>query len=314
MIIASILNYAGLIIGTLSIAATIYFAVRYAERKEPHVHALTVQKVGISPDAPQDIQIHYRGTKVDRISSTTLWFWNAGKKPIRETDIIASQPLVVHLTDPSGALEILDVNVRKVSRPAINFSAHKTAPSTIQLTFDFLDQRDGACVEIQHTGPRQTGTTVSGVILGAPRGVRVTESRGLRSLFLLPLALSGRRGSRRSSRLALLVASTVLVVFFVGMAVLAFQVRNDIETAAPQVREALRPHLSGNALDAAVRAVEANAKFKTANRVGAYFMIAVLLLNALAGLLMFWKSGYPFPASLLPDDPASQSGSADTVS
>jgi ABC-type transporter Mla subunit MlaD len=88
------LNNVGVVLGVLGILFTVLFAIRYARRKDPRMYALTEQKVAISPDDPADIEIRYGGVNVDRISSTLLWFWNAGKEPIRGTDIPPAQPLV----------------------------------------------------------------------------------------------------------------------------------------------------------------------------------------------------------------------------
>jgi hypothetical protein len=172
-----LLNYIGLILGILSILVTVYFAIRYSERKEPRFISLNERKIAVSDDAPEEIQISYKGEKVDQVTSTNVWFWNEGKRPIKLEDIANDQPLLVKLADPNKAIEILDVSVRKSSRDAINFKAKKEDASTVRLEFEFLDYRDGAVVEVQHTGTRGTSVNVSGVILGAPKGIRGASRR-----------------------------------------------------------------------------------------------------------------------------------------
>ena len=42
-------------------------------------------KTSIFPDGAE---VRYRGTPVPRITSGTVWIWNAGKKTVRGTDIV----------------------------------------------------------------------------------------------------------------------------------------------------------------------------------------------------------------------------------
>ena len=191
------LNYLGLLLGILSIIATVYFAIRYAERKDPCLQVITDQKIWVDKEALRNIQIKYGDTLVNRVSMTTVWFWNHGKKPIRRDDVPLKQPLIIELDDSNSPVTILDVSVQKVSREAIDFSATKFSDSEVRIEFMFLDRGDGARVEVQHTGSRLTQARIRGVILGAPRGVRLVESSPVRLLLLdrgrLPVVTALRR-------------------------------------------------------------------------------------------------------------------------
>ena len=107
------------LLGLLSIAATAYFALRYSERKAPRMQSMTENKIAVSQDAAQDIEVRYKDVKVDRVTTTLVWLWNDGRKPILRADLLPNQPLVVELADPAGQLVVLDVAVRSVSRPGI---------------------------------------------------------------------------------------------------------------------------------------------------------------------------------------------------
>src|SRR5213594_2522854 len=162
----------GVAIGLIGIMVTVIVAVRSAEKKKPTYAGATYLKIATSADAPEDIQIAFKGAPVHRVTSTFIWFWNAGRRPIKSEDIPATQPLVLSIRDEAAQATILDFAIRKVSRPAINFEVAKLNDASLRLTFDFLDFHDGAVVEVQHVGGPLSIPEITGVVLGAPAGLR----------------------------------------------------------------------------------------------------------------------------------------------
>lgn len=293
----SLFNYAGLVLGAFSILATIYFALKYAERKEPRFYSVNESKIRISEDADEHIQITYKTQRVTRVSSTLIWFWNAGKRPIRREDVPTGQSLLVRLSEPDTDIEILDVAIRKASRDAINFAAAKYDSSNVKLDFDFLDFNDGAAIEIQHTGSRSTNVTVSGVILGASKGIRMVSRASL--MPWLPVRF---RRSRRS-KVVRAIATAMLLAVFGGPALFVLRVTpGEITTSRDLVRAALEDHLTGDSVASVIQSVEASAKYRTLNKFGPYFFAALFTLNLLWGLAVLWRSPVAFPSVLLIDD------------
>ena len=66
---------------------------------------------------PAEVEVRYRGAQVPRLISSTVWIWNAGKKTVRGTDIVAHDPLRLRF---SG--EVLDVRIRRSSILGIRLS------------------------------------------------------------------------------------------------------------------------------------------------------------------------------------------------
>jgi len=297
-----IINYAGLLLGILSILATIYFALKYAERKEPRFYSLNESKIAISKDTPADIQIMYKGQKVMRVSSTLIWFWNAGKRPINKEDIPAGQPLLVNLSEPERNIEILDVAIRKTSREAINFRVTKCDTSTVELNFDFLDHNDGAAIEIQHTGTLEATVTISGIILGASKGIEMMSKRS--SLSDLVPGRHYYSQARRPSKIFRLFFTFIIIAILGGVSLFVLNVgKDDITTSRKLLRTALEKYLSGESVDSAIQAVVTSAKYQTINKVAPYIFVGFLILGFIAFLILYWRSPVAFPNALLIDEP-----------
>ncbi|HEV7377866.1 MAG TPA: hypothetical protein VGN95_24495, partial [Pyrinomonadaceae bacterium] len=300
------------LLGILSILATIYFAVRYAERKEPRFFSLNERKIAISEDAPEDIQITYKGEKVTRVTSTLVWFWNNGKRPIKNDDLPTEQSLLIKLSDPDNKLEILDVSVRKISRESINFQATKKDSSTVGISFDFLDNNDGAAIEIQHTGARSTIVEISGVILGAAKGVRRMTRRTLLSSPLLPIRHNYVRRSRPSKILRFII-TLILVFVFGGLSLFFLRLgEGEITTSRELLHPALENHLPNDAIDPIIQRIEETAKYKTRNKVMPYLFGGSFILYLLISLIILWRSPVAFPNALLIDDTGKKDSETDT--
>ncbi len=41
---------------------------------------------------PVEVEVRYRGTSVPKLTSSTIWIWNAGKKTVRGSDVVAHDP------------------------------------------------------------------------------------------------------------------------------------------------------------------------------------------------------------------------------
>ena len=159
---------AGIVVST-AIAVFFFFLGRKEPRPVYYVSGITV--VRAQPE--QKIEVRFRGTDVPVVTRTVIAFWNAGRQPIRRTDIVDRHPLTVVL--PDGA-EVLQAQIIAMTRPDIDFLVawgepipmpDDTADIKTHLIFSFLNHCDGATVEILHTGDNPYDVTVEGAIVGA---------------------------------------------------------------------------------------------------------------------------------------------------
>ncbi len=286
-----VLNYAGIVVGIISVATTIIVAMRYARISDPRFDSLTELKVGAGDDLPDEVAVYFEDNRVPRVSSTLLWFWNSGNRAIRRQDLVPEKPLTMTLVDAEGEAEILDVSLRKATS-GINFKAAKVDASAISIDFEYLGHNEGAVVEILHTASSGVRVKPSGVILDTAKGIRPTSKRGrFADVLTRERVIRGLRSQ--------LVATALLTVFSLAMLFGAYRAMTEINTNEQILHELLRPHMSTTEnLEAAVQAiVEARlGKYELPMAAVAFPLIFALLFFCLYSV---WKAGYSCPASLV---------------
>ena len=158
-------GWVGTIIGTAGAALAAFL---YWRSRIPGIIAFQSKDVSMIGDGdavfPADVTIQYQGTPVPRITSSTVWMWNAGKKTVRGSDIVAHDPLRLRYS-----AEVLTVSTRKVSRESVRITADTSEDRRIvSCGFEFLDPGDGGVLEVLHTGSNEA-PECTGTIIGLPK-------------------------------------------------------------------------------------------------------------------------------------------------
>jgi hypothetical protein len=177
MNIADILN---LLFGVAGLLGTIFGFYSYykgREQQKPRCHYTTHRDIlKLSVEGASNIRIYYKDQEVHRVFTTYIWIWNAGKRPIKDSDIPTQSPIILTLADKFFPLKLLDFRVIKQSRDAINFQVLRNDDASLKILFSFFDQNDGAVIEIQHTGSLKTEVIIEGIILGVVEGFKITSN------------------------------------------------------------------------------------------------------------------------------------------
>jgi hypothetical protein len=177
----------GIVIGTI-VALVIYRASVVGAR--PVYHRRSFRVIGFNKDEfMQNVEILYRDKHVDRLTRTTVIFWNAGKKIIYGSDIVADDAVRCELSPDARALE---VRVIKHTRDANKFTAviDDNSQNRVILSFDYLDPQDGAVLELLHTDSVRD-PAVKGTIRGVPKGFLIGD-QPLMLLFRVVSAIPGQ--------------------------------------------------------------------------------------------------------------------------
>lgn len=128
--------------------------------------------LGSASDAlPTGIVVQYEGISVPRLTKSVIIIWNNGENTVSGADIVDKDPLRFNVGADG---RILSTSVLKVNREVNEFrvvTAPGEATSEAVFTFDFLDAKDGAVVEILHTSTNRK-PSAKGTLRGLPRGVR----------------------------------------------------------------------------------------------------------------------------------------------
>ncbi|RAU46622.1 MULTISPECIES: hypothetical protein [unclassified Pseudomonas] len=120
-----------------------------------------------SDKLPPAIAVQYNGISIPRLTKTVIIIWNDGENTISRSDIVNKDPLRLQVGKDG---HILSASILKTSRDVIDFKLDDAeSPNEALLTFDFLDAKDGAVIEVLHTSterkPRLLGT-----LKGLPQG------------------------------------------------------------------------------------------------------------------------------------------------
>lgn len=121
---------------------------------------------------PQKIKIFFDDKVVERLTSTQIWIWNNGNETIEGTKIVVDDP-IRYIFD--NETKILSVKIITKTREVNKVKITSFVDNEIRLDFDFLDPKDGAKIEILHTGKKQN-PKMAGTIKGMPKGIKFYSS------------------------------------------------------------------------------------------------------------------------------------------
>ncbi|MBN2186553.1 MAG: hypothetical protein JW732_03780 [Dehalococcoidia bacterium] len=137
--------------------------------KRPIYYYKTEEIISETGEFANDIQIHFKQEKVARVSITRIGLANVGKEPIDQTDI-KNTDHKLKVTFGNGVRILQEPRILKKSRKDIDFQV-AGGDKELTLSFYLLDYRDGAVVEVVHTGNKNTKVDIGGAIIGVPKGI-----------------------------------------------------------------------------------------------------------------------------------------------
>lgn len=171
-------------VGIAGIVCTIYYA-----RKSRKVKLLAYQTsspvalaTAFSPEDDYKLAVTYKrkGFKEERFESIFtrfLRFANVGREPIRREDITRLNPIRIKIEE----VRTLDISIARVTRPVNNVAIANRSLSdnsaSADITFDYLDYRDGGLIKILTVGGGGT-VTILGDIIGMPDGIMNIDEVG----------------------------------------------------------------------------------------------------------------------------------------
>jgi hypothetical protein len=148
-------------LGVGLIAFPSYFLGRRA-RQLPDIRYAIDFDIILDPDdrlLDQDLQMTVGDRQIKSISRTRLAFWNQ-RDTVRGADIVGSDPIRLQFVDGDTPLQVRTLT-RSRSPIGLCASINSIDPTCVDISFDFLDARDGAIFEIVHQGvqsPKLVGT------------------------------------------------------------------------------------------------------------------------------------------------------------
>lgn len=169
------------------VAAGVFAFVSYFKSKrvkEPKYVIHTSNLIQDYSNVLSKLDISYAGMKINNLSSTTIVMWNEGRDPINARDIAPSDPIIINLV---GEGIIVNCYVVTVNNVANQISASLLNEKQASIKFDFLDFRQGAVIQVFHTGKSSQDLALQGTIIGGGNFAldgRYTKGNGPRITIL----------------------------------------------------------------------------------------------------------------------------------
>lgn len=107
------------------------------------------------------LKFSYDNKPVEKITASKIIFWNNSFSEIRKSDIAEAAPFKISLKNG----KIIDVSILKGSETSNKISITHISETDINITFDYLNRKDGGIIQIMHTGDEDS-INISGGIIG----------------------------------------------------------------------------------------------------------------------------------------------------
>lgn len=154
----------------IGIALAIYFHHRSKRIIQISYFIQCTQLLGAGKGVlPKEISIFYQDVSIANLVKFNVIFWNSGNGPIRRTDVLQDDPITIA---PATTSSLLKASVLKASRPQNKIMLCAERAPNVHIYFEYLEPKDGFNLELLMTGEKSDEPTVSGTIVGMPRGFK----------------------------------------------------------------------------------------------------------------------------------------------
>ena len=158
----------GLYVGVLGIVIGVmvsYFFYKKSLRvKEPSWMITSNNLIRGFGTAIKDLRIIYNDHPIENLTVSKIIFWNNGSETIDGSDLKTVDPLRIKTND---GVSILDVKILASNNPASRFQVHlEPETNCAYITFDYLDEKQGAVIQVIHTGKSSADIEMAGAIKG----------------------------------------------------------------------------------------------------------------------------------------------------
>jgi hypothetical protein len=158
----------GWIIGAVSLVIAIVTTILYLldrKSKKPRWAVTTTPIIEDSVSKIPGLRITYLDRSIKSFLQTSVLFWNAGKEPIRRTDIAPGEPLRIAVASPDAPYSISKPATNNRASNPVLYESERFGPRCI--AFDYLEQNHGIKFIIYHGDYGPDAIKVDGIVIGA---------------------------------------------------------------------------------------------------------------------------------------------------
>lgn len=95
------------------------------------------------------LSVSYNGQEIEDLCVSRFTIWNSGNKTLSGNDMVASKELTITALEDN---KILDVELIVCSEETNNFFTQIIDEHTVKIFYEYADKKDGAVIQIIHTG------------------------------------------------------------------------------------------------------------------------------------------------------------------
>lgn len=151
-------NAISLSVGILGVILTI----RSIKKMKPSYSVRNIKLFSEKIQTIDDLNVLWQGKPLKNLTLSRVLIWNRGREPIRRADIAPADCIRIGV-DPES--EIIACKVDKCSNNSNNFHA-RIENKIVVVDFDFISFKEGAIIDIYHTGTIHDQIFFSGTIIG----------------------------------------------------------------------------------------------------------------------------------------------------
>ena len=216
--------YIGLVGIILAVVGLLFGVYQWSDSKiYPHLafYVSPSRTIIVQTGTASDLAVTFRGRTIEgNLSAVQMSVWNGGKGVIRTSDIL--EPIYVSTGDGSPILEAKIVKeAREVSK--IKLDETNAGEGRISLSWNILEQDDGAVIQLIYAGDRGTPIALNGTVQGQKTITRTTTQgkpltiwTWLFYVIFVPGGIIGFSGLKKWwSKALYLILITFMVLFLV---------------------------------------------------------------------------------------------------
>ena len=215
-----LLNVAGFVLGLLGIVGLVVGFKSWKRKRLSYLSRSNNLFSGLESKYP-DVEVSFRGygDTLKSLTVTKLAIWNSGNDTIRKQDIVKDAPLAIQAS-PGNI--ILSVKITDLASPLnkIECTLNKERTRAI-VSLDYLDPKQGAVVQVFHSGTSNNDIAITGTLIGPVPIVRIRAGEPSES--------------RRSNQRSLGLLGAIWVLFFY-LTFTFYSTGNDLPTSSESYR------------------------------------------------------------------------------
>ena len=110
-----------------------------------------------------EVVYKYRGKKINCLSETILYIWNARNKSIRKSDLLKATPITIKIPKSITLYRVDYIATQDIDK---SLEIHQNDKGDYVLSFDAMQKHDGVCFKILHSGDAKSKIVMEGKLDG----------------------------------------------------------------------------------------------------------------------------------------------------